>query len=434
MSKHKNFQQLKIDLQRHFGTSILEISDLKMFQDAVEYSTQKSIGFNTLRRFFGFLPETSPSIKTINLLSKYLGYENYFSYLKYYSNDNEWANWARIIKIESTSTIIKNDLNWLETQTNSPDFHLKLASIIKSLTYKQQYGPINQLFDRRIINFSHDDQLKFAHNMCMLLGSISEEDLHDLIVNLIPNSIFRENIIHWYIDYSKFNGYYGTLIESGITYAKIGSHERLFFELILNYKDFLSQKGQMLHIPSNRIKTNFHPVLKGRLYGYNLIYFHQKNDKKNYEKTWKTTIKYMNSHKNEVFLFTIEVVPALLLLKDFEKTNFLIEHYYEEILTPTNWSGYHIHSNVLLAITIEAILANKLKQANKTFSLINISKLNTGYKEYNLIFYYLVKYHLALLNKESKNVLNEIEEKYNSHVKSTGFTFFSKEFLVNYFS
>lgn len=109
-----------------------------MAQEAIEWETKKKIGFNTLRRFFGFLKSTTPNSNTLNTLSVFVGYKNYSAYQKEYLRDEDWFIWTQTIKIELSDSITKEDLEWLERQQKTDDYHIKIASIIKTFIYKKK--------------------------------------------------------------------------------------------------------------------------------------------------------------------------------------------------------------------------------------------------------------------------------------------------------
>ena len=432
MPEDTSLHQLKMELQSHYGFPITKSQELKNLQVVIESATNSTIGFNTLRRFYGFLEHTNPSIRTLDILSNYLGYQNYFNFKKHQNTDSEWDSWSRIIKIELATEISNEDIQWLIDQAKTAEMHLKLASIVKSFIYNQNYSALNQLFDNRIINFNEDYKLKFASNICQLIRQLDANSIEQIKTYLIPNIVFRENVIHWFIDYTHVKGYYGQLIAAAIPHSKSDSHELLYYELLLNYCQFLYQKNNLLPIISTaRVQADFHPVLNGRCFAYNLIYHQHNKNSKAYESVWLEIVAYCKK-TTAIHLFTLEIFTALLILKDFEKSSFLIDAFYEDLLTQNNWSGYHIQSNVLLAHCMQLVLENNINEATKTFDLINISKFNTSYKDYSLIFYYLIKYQLAVLDNKSQNELLNIENNYLTLVKSTGFIFFSSDYLKNY--
>jgi hypothetical protein len=427
----RNLNELRLDIQKQIGFRINTISELKMVHEAIEWNTKKKISFNTLRRFFGFLSYTKPNINSLNILSQYLGFSNYNSYQKNKNKDDDWFNWNQIIQIELSDKISEEDIIWLQSQIKSHEYHLKIASIFKTLIYRKKYDSLNVFLDSRVFNFEEPERLKLASNICLLFRSLDSKTINDVVIKLSPNSTLRENSIHWFVDYTHFNGYFGEIIKEANKYVELESHESLFFDLVLNLNNYLSCKKKLEPINLNRIKPSFFIALKGRCYAYNLIYFKEKDDHSNYEATWN---KLLNEIKNtnKVQLFTIEIFPALLLVKDLEKTNYLINNFYEELLTLDNWSGYPFQAMILIAQSIQLMNENKIKEATISFELISLSKFSLSYIDYVLLFYFIVEYKLGKLNNSSAVQLKEIELKYKKTVLKTGFKRFTMKFLKEY--
>lgn len=432
MYNKENFQQLKLDLYRQFGAPVSSVADLKLFQDAVEYAINEKISYNTLRRFFGFLPQTNPSRKTINSLCQYLGYKNYGAYLKNYASDLEWYAWKKVLNIELNTKITQEDLDWLHTQIHTFQFHMKLSNIIKSKVYRNEIETLPILFDPKLLQFDESNRLKFAAQICLLFRSLNSTTINEIITVLTPIISFRENVLHWFIDYSYLNGYYGKFIKSSLQYAENESHEKLFYELLLGFNTYLSADKNLAEISIDRIKNNFHPVLKGRCFGYNLMFYKDQNNTDKYEEIWNSQMVYLRKKETDIFLFSVEILPALLIVKDIEKITILTKEYYEELLKPTNWSGHHIHAIVLLAYSLQNLCEGRLLEAKKSFELINTFKFNDSYKDYTLIFYKLIEYQIfSLLQREPEQLL-KIENDYLFYATKTGFKLFTKSYLRQY--
>jgi hypothetical protein len=426
-----NYNQLQLDIQKKVGYQIENLSELKMLHEDIEWNTNKKIGFNTLRRFFGFLKSTAPNLNTLNTLSQYIGYENYSTYQKNSLRDNDWFVWTQTIKIELSDSLNESDIQWLEMQQKTSDYHLKIASIIKTFIYRKNYIILNQFFDNRILKFEETNQLKLAANICLLFRSLSEDEIETLIQKITPNKVFRENILHWFVDYSNFNNYYGAFILEARKHALPESHESLFYDLILNYNKYLSCSENLKKIDVNRIKPDFFIVLKGRCYGYNLLYLYEQKSKSEYEKTWAKFLILLNKSE-QINLLTIEIFPVLLFIKDFEKTTYLIQNYYEELLTLENWSGYPNLGMILITQTLHLIKENKIKEAKIGFELINLSKFSLAYSDYIKLFYLIAKYQLELVSSSNTIKLIEIQTEYQSIVNRTGFKRFSVDLMKQY--
>lgn len=427
----ENYNQLRLDIQKKIGYRIENLSELKMVHEAIEWNTKKKIGFNTLRRFFGFLTSTIPNLNTLNTLSQYIGYENFSTYQKNSLRDNDWFVWTQTIKIELSDSLSEVDIQWLETQQNTNDYHLKIASIIKTFIYRKNYTILNQFFDNRILKFEETNQLKLAANICLLFRSINDEEIKIIIQKTTPNKVFRENILHWFVDYSNFNNYYGAFLLEARKYALPESHEGLFYDLILSYNDYLCCKSNLKLIDLNRLQPHFFIVLQGRCYAYNLLYFREQKNNLEFEKTWSKLLTKINK-SGQVNLITIEIFPALLFIKDFDKTNFLIKNYYEELLTLENWSGYPFQAMILLTQTLHLIRENKVKEAKIGFDLIDLSKFSLSYFDYIKLFYLIAKYQLELVSSSNSIQLTKIQEEYELIANKTGFKRFSVAFLTQY--
>jgi hypothetical protein len=424
--------QFKIDVQKQLGLTIEKPIHLKILQVAIENTTGEIIGYNTLRRFFGFLNETSPNSKTLNVLSRFLGQNSYNDFKKHYLKDNDWLIWMRIIEIENREIILESDLLWLADQKYSHDYNLKIASIIKAFIYKNNFIALNQIFDPRVFDLDESSKLKLALNICLLFQNLSEKNYKLIINKIVTNVVFRENILHWFVDYSHFNGYYGEFLKKALPHAVNESHEELFCELIINYNNYLSNKNKLKYIEASRIKDSFFEVLRGRGFAYNLLYFNQKKDSVSYEKNWELIIVKTKEAIN-LNLFFFEIIPALIIIKDYNKIRFLINKYYEDLLDFTNWSAHSVQSIVLMAYTISLIDEGKIKEAKKNFSSINLANVNHSYYNYNKIFYLIILYQFAVIEKHSKMELNKIELEYTTLINKIGFYKFSSNYLKNYF-
>ena len=70
-------RQLKQEINQKLGFEIQRQTDLRYLHQSIVLEKKLTIGFNTLRRFFGFLPEKTPQLKTMEVLAQFLGYGSY---------------------------------------------------------------------------------------------------------------------------------------------------------------------------------------------------------------------------------------------------------------------------------------------------------------------------------------------------------------------
>ena len=74
-------KQLKQDINQKLGFEIRRQADVRYLHQAIVLENNFKIGFNTLRRFFGFLPAGAPQLQTLEVLAKFLGHASYSDFL-----------------------------------------------------------------------------------------------------------------------------------------------------------------------------------------------------------------------------------------------------------------------------------------------------------------------------------------------------------------
>ena len=137
---------LKKSVVSTFGTSIKSVSDLKGLKLDIYRLTSKELGFNTLRRLFGFLPYTKPNNNTLNILSNYVGYVSYTVYKKKYKLDGEWNDWDYVNDMLLENELSKNHINWLLRKKSSNQYYKLLTYLISNLILRKDKSNLSILF------------------------------------------------------------------------------------------------------------------------------------------------------------------------------------------------------------------------------------------------------------------------------------------------
>ena len=84
------YSHLLEDVQKKAVIPVKSVRDVKLLKEDIESVTGLTISYNTLRRLYGFLERTTPSLITLNILSQYLGFKSYANYLNNKSNFDDW--------------------------------------------------------------------------------------------------------------------------------------------------------------------------------------------------------------------------------------------------------------------------------------------------------------------------------------------------------
>ena len=108
---YNDYSQLLIDVQKKSNITVTSLRDVKFLKEEIDTNIDNSIGFNTLRRLFGFLDKTVPSVATLNTLSLYLGFSSFSSYKNNQANYSEWYFQQTLLRMQRQSKIGTEEIN-----------------------------------------------------------------------------------------------------------------------------------------------------------------------------------------------------------------------------------------------------------------------------------------------------------------------------------
>ncbi len=272
---------------------------------------------------------------------------------------------------------------------------------------------------------------KFAYLFALYLNNLSRNIFSAIIENLILDENIRKYAIYIYIDIFQLNGRYGEILDRIKLIPAVSKEEKLFLNLISNLKTFLNT-GISKELPPIEIDqfVDLPDVLKGRYFGYQLMYSVSTNNKELEEKYWNLFFENILP-KTDLRQYLHEFINHLLMIKSFDKLEFILTNYYESI-----FDLYHVHSYLDMFIfnyidVVLSIKTNEIKRANIVFQNLDIRKIQTdSYCDYYLVFYNIVGYHLE---QDSKKKL-KFKKTYLTLAKKSKFKFFSIPYLENYFA
>ncbi|MEN8879581.1 MAG: hypothetical protein ABF311_05360, partial [Polaribacter sp.] len=326
--------QLLIDIRNKSNINVVKVSDIKLLEEDIKFVTNTSVSFNTLRRLYGFLPKTSFSKKTLDTLSKYLGFNSYSGYL---NNRNIYDNWyfkMKLLRIEKdnldfTESDLKSFYQSLYNNTNV----VLISDYIATLISNQNTNVLAPFFSGLEYDKILDStKVKFAIITTHGFYKLDDKNKINLYKKLIHLNSFRYCIPLYNIDYSYLNGYYYQVLKL-IKKLNHDKSEVLFVELMEYLKSFYSkEKNVTKKIKLPAINTKFHPVLMSRYFGYLILN----------ERILTTTLKKdINDYLNKIDpkLFLIEIVPSLIIKEEFEYLDTIFNKYYEEIFTRDRWTA-----------------------------------------------------------------------------------------------
>lgn len=412
----KEFSNLIIDIQKKSKIEVLKVRDLKYLQEDIHTVTNKNISYNTLRRFFGFLNPTNPSVETLNTFARYLGFNNYSKYLNNGENHAEWYFQIKMLRLQlNENELEKNEVIQFNASLLNENNIIAVANYVCFLIEKNK-------IDSLIVFFTVFDYKKLTDNALTKFALLTTFSFYKLetkvaltIYNLlIPYESFRNSGPLCFVDYSHLNGYYIEVIKM-INEFNANESDFIFTSLMEFYQKFYSNEDySQILIDLPKKLEQLYPVLLGRYYGYKILSI----DK--IDKLLENSIKYeLKSTQHHLFL--LEIVPALVLKEEYEFLNLIIEKYYEELFEVDRWSSKSIAANYLIGVASVNIHKGNLKAAKNNLDLVELDKIELAYTDYITLFYFLTKIKLHFYEKdfyevnENYSKLKELADKIGFH-------------------
>ena len=419
--------QLLIDVQKKSNIIVNNVGDIKYLKEAIESFNNLKIGYNTLRRLFGFLNKTKPSLSTLNTLSNYLEFTSFTNYLKDNLNFDEWYFQQQLLVIQQTNDLNEEGIQTINTGLLYNKNIIFVAYFVSNLIHRNNLKTLNKLFEKiELSKLKFDELLKFATIITHSFYSLNEKRALTIYNDLIKHESFRNTVPLLYIDYSHLRGIYFKVLTLIKKESSIKSD--LFFVALMDfYRLFYTGaicKNQEIKRPE--AFSTFNEVLKGRFYSYKIMRSSAIDSslKEELFKECKTS---------KVSMFLEEVIPALLIKEEYKILTKLSNKFYEQIFEADYWSDNTMSSIYLIALANINWYSNNISTAKGNLELVVLEKVELSYYDYVSLFYYQTKIKISHLeNDDITNAASFLILK--KLVLKTGFIKFleiSKKHLLN---
>jgi len=417
---------LKQKVASKFGRPICSLSDLKDLKDEILLFTNQSVGFNTLRRFYGFLPTTKPRRNTLNLLSKYVGFENYSSFTNGYKLDKVWFDWDQINNIIFNNSLVEKDINWLIKKRKSEHYYMYLTYLISSYIDTKKTKYLNVIFNQpKLFEVDRKEFAKISTSISKKLKSFSNENL-EWISKFLKYESFRNLMLYSYVDVDTLNAYYGYLLKKSLSLIT-KKDEILFTKLMLGFYNFVRYKPISYKINSLEIPENCHPILLGRYHSMKLIL-----EPKNSNINFNQFLALSKNIDSKIELFQ-EYIPILIILK-VEKIEQIFNNFYNELIDYEHWDHIHIERYNLIALSLVYLKNDEHQLVPELFKYFNAESDFHVNDDYQKILYSIALYHYQHQIFGEGKETSKVKAEYLKLVQKTGFTFFKESLLINYFN
>ena len=427
-------KQLQNDIQKRIGFKILVSSDVKVLMNLLEEQQIKGIGFNTLRRFWGLLPQTKASQNTLNKLSIFLGYRSFLAYSKEKNKHQKWVTEAKLQQLKHKDRLSISDLKFIQNICETQDSVYYFIAVFEHAVHFKKWDYLSDLFNPNyitLLNSPAEDVTEFAAKLAQLiniyLNNLPKTYFDQIIEPLITNYHFRYYMIYSYIDMTNLNHRYGEIINL-IKPKAITTEEKLFLTLLKGLWLFLNT-GKAPNV--NSVNLNKLPnVLVGRYYGYQILQVKGLQDSNREEEFWTEFKKrFDKAEAQDIKWFLFETIHHLIIIRDFEKLEYIFKKSYDTLL-----DDFHLYSyfDVFTFNLIDVILSfqsGDFKRAKVVFYQLDTHDIERRFYRYHyLIFYYCVGYHLH----EDTVLKSFYKKQYFEITKKTEFKIFNQAYLESF--
>jgi hypothetical protein len=415
---YNDYSQLLIDIQKKSNITVTTIRDVKYLKEELDAVTNKALGFNTLRRLFGFLDKTVPSLATLNTLSIYLGFSSFSSYKNNQSNYSEWYFQQSLLRMQKLKRIGKEEIHKINIGLLDEKNIVFLAYFLSFQIEKNNLEILNAVF--KYVDFKQVTGTqfhKFSTTISLSLLNIPEKKALSIYEALIHYDTFRNNIPLLFIDYTNLNSRYYKIL--CIIEKNAANESDVFFVSLMRfYKSYYSENEFYIN---NELKkptefTSFYSVLKGRFYGYCILQSQKVNPKLKKE-------IFDACSSNRVSFFLEEIIPALIIKEEYDVLKEIMDKYYEELFESDIWSSTTTSAIYLIGLSNSNWHSASYSRAKRNLELVELELVEIGYYDYLALFYYFTKLKISFSENEIATNHDALK-KLKLHVKKTGFKLF----------
>lgn len=401
------------------GFEVKGLGDSVLLSNLILEKTDEFISYNTLRRLFGLVKYVKPSMNTLNTLARFNGYKDYIDFIKISPNTAYWSEKEKLyLHIHDNPQFIINQLN--RKDLNS-DYKLDFViSFCRELIYLKNFGALDGLFKSSFFtdnNFNYSEILHFGNSIGQLLienSEIGQKLLHH------PNFLRFVYCIH--VDYHYLNGYYGEWVDHVLKNSRV-VHFTAFSEAILQLKNYLNGLDvsyDKLHMLD---KTNFHPILQGRIYSVKILAMGYRSDELN-----QLIVELKNKEENTVvFDFFHELIIVALLSKNFSLMKDIIKHLSEKKLIFQYYQEAHKNRFDLMCLIFNHSKRRTSSDKVNSKKVKNEREHKYSYRQLLMSFELILSYHSENIHK------NEVLIHFNEIARNFNYPLISEEYLFNYF-
>lgn len=407
--KKKTFERVGFKIN-NLGSAI-QLSNI-ILEDKDEF-----ISYNTIRRLYKIVKTNeNPSKKTLDIISRFNGYNNYNHFIKTFKYENKWKLQNDIYEI-----LNKMDLDllihFIRKNLRAKEDHVTIViQVLRELFLQKRYHELYKTFEieeLKIENLTYDEVAHIGNGIGLLLRKIKLED--DVIKTLLNIKNYQDLVYTMFVDYANLNKYYISHIKIFKT-IKSADYLIAFTESLENLHCYLNLKKTIHH--DIRLNEYYHPILKSRIISQNIL-----NKNKNIIQKLEQYYLQQNNPKLPIEYF-YELIISAMISQNFEVMKWIIKKVEKNIEENYIYHIRHIQHYIIMKSFYFASIANKI-QFKKNMKQFAIEAASTSYKEMLKVFILVSRYQFAQGHDKI-----ELKKEYKKLSKKLGYALFDENYLT----
>ena len=375
------------------------------------------ISYNTIRRLFKIVKTNeNPSKKTLDIISRFNGYNNYNHFIKTFKYENKWKLQNDIYEI-----LNKMDLDllihFIRKNLRANEDHVAIViQVLRELFLQKRYHELYktlEIEELKIENLTYDEVAHIGNGIGLLLRKIKLED--DVIKTLLKIKNYQDLVYTMFVDYANLNKYYLSHIKIFKT-IKSADYLIAFTESLENLHCYLNLK-KTIHLDI-RLKEDYHPILKSRIISQNIL-----NKNKNIIQKLEQYYLQQNNPKLPIEYF-YELIISAMISQNFEVMKWIIKKVEKNIEENYIYHIRHVQHYIIMKSFYFASIANKI-QFKKNMKQFAVEAASTSYKEMLKVFISVSQYQFAQGHDKF-----ELKKEYEKLSKKLGYALFNENYLI----
>ena len=375
------------------------------------------ISYNTIRRLFKIVKTNeNPSKKTLDIISRFNGYNNYNHFIKTFKYENKWKLQNDIYEI-----LNKMDLDllihFIRKNLRAKEDHVAIViQVLRELFLQKRYHELYktlEIEELKIENLTYDEVAHIGNGIGLLLRKIKLED--DVIKTLLKIKNYQDLVYTMFVDYANLNNYYLYHIKIFKT-IKSADYLIAFTESLENLHCYLNLK-KTIHLDI-RLKEDYHPILKSRIISQNIL-----NKNKNIIQKLEQYYLQQNNPKLPIEYF-YELIISAMISQNFEVMKWIIKKVEKNIEENYIYHIRHVQHYIIMKSFYFASVEDEI-QFKKNMKQFAIEAASTSYKEMLKVFILVSQYQFAQGHDKF-----ELKKEYEKLSEKLGYALFDENYLI----